>query len=99
MQREQAIQGLRQAVQLRTEALRTELQTHPLSGACAIRLTLERQTAGIQCSQAQDQTRAVAMLSGILRIQPDMAPDPSDSCIQIDAQSIRWESCPLTAQP
>jgi hypothetical protein len=99
MQREQAIQGLRRAIQMRTEALRAELQAQPLSGHCEMRLALERQTARVQCDQEADQQRLMARLGDVVHIQPDMAQGPSDSCLALSERALQWQDCAVTTQP
>jgi hypothetical protein len=99
MQREQAIQGLRQTLQVRTDALRAELQAQPLSGRCEVRVALERQTARIQCDQATDQQHLIARLGDVIRIQPEMAQSPSDNCLSVSERALQWQDCAITAQP
>ncbi|MGC4060415.1 MAG: hypothetical protein QM749_06015 [Aquabacterium sp.] len=99
MQREQAIQGLRQTLQLRTDALRAALQTQPMAGRCEVRIALERQTARLQCDQDADQQRLMAMLGDAVRIQPDMAQGPSDNCLSVSERALQWQDCALTARP
>lgn len=98
MQREQAIQGLRQTLQVRADTLRAQLQAEPFSGRCEMRLALERQAARIQCDQQADQLRLMATLGDVIRIQPDMASSPSDNCLSVSERAMQWQDCAIPAQ-
>lgn len=102
MQREQAIQGTRQALTSRVEALRAQLRATPLTGACQIQVSLERQVAQLDCADAGDRQRLASLLQGIVNLQAAATGFACDACLKASATDIQWATCPtgeLAAAP
>lgn len=94
MQREQAIQGTRQALTSRVEALRAQLRATALTGTCQIQVSLERQAAQLDCTDAGDQQRLAGLLQGIVNLQAAAASPAYDACLKASATDIQWAPCP-----
>lgn len=96
MQREQAIQGTRQALASRVEALRAQLRATALAGTCQIQVSLERQAAQLDCTDAGDRQRLAALLQGIVNLQTAAASPAYDACLKASATDIQWAPCPIS---
>lgn len=96
MQREQAIQGTRQALANRVEALRAQLRATTLAGTCQIQVSLERQAAQLDCTDAGDRQRLAALLQGIVNLQTAAAGPAYDACLKASATDIQWAPCPIS---
>lgn len=96
MQREQAIQGTRQALTSRVEALRAQLRATALTGTCQIQVSLERQAAQLDCTDAGDRQRLAALLQGIVNRQTAAASPAYDACLKASATDIQWAPCPIS---
>ncbi len=94
MQREQAIQGTRQALTSRVEALRAQLRATALTGACQIQVSLERQVAQLDCTDAGDRQRLASLLQGIVTLQAAATGLAYDACLKVSATDIQWATCP-----
>lgn len=97
MQREQAIEGLRQSLLARLDALKAQLSGQPLLGRCEIRVSLERQMAQLQCQQALDTPRIAPLLGSMLTLADSLAPQAADSCLQVSETSWNWTPCPASS--
>jgi len=92
MQREQAIQGLRQALADRMAQLQLRLNEQPLNGACTLRIDLSHQWGQAQCTDPQDQALVWSYLSGILPAGHPQAQD-QPTCLQMQASKLAWVPC------
>lgn len=99
MQREQAIAGLRQAVQRQSEHWQALLGARALAGRCDIRLSLERQGMQLRCTSDEDFARLAGSLQGVLNIHPDLAPQASDSCLLAQGHDLAWVACESQSAP
>lgn len=97
MQREQAIQGTRQALAQRVEALKPSLNQVPLLGRCDIRISLEQQAAQLDCTQAADLQRLSPLFGAIVALQAKGSPLRADSCLQAEQRDLQWQPCPAHA--
>lgn len=98
MRREQAIAATRRQLQLGTDQLQAQLQAQALNGVCDARLSLERQTAQVQCADPADQARLSAALSAFVRVLPPDVAAAAETCLHIEGQTLGWPSC-SAAQP
>lgn len=98
MQREQAIQGTRQALYQRVEALRQSLHQAPLVGRCAIRISLTQQAAQLDCTEQVDLQRLSPQFGTVLSLQARGTPVQADSCLVVQQFELRWQACPDVAE-
>lgn len=98
MRREQAIAATRRQLQLGTDQIQAQLQAQALNGVCDARLSLERQTAQVQCADPADQARLSAALSAFVRVLPPDVAAAAETCLHIEGQTLGWPSC-SAAQP
>jgi hypothetical protein len=94
MQREQALEGLRQSLNVRLAQMQAALAQAPLQGRCEIRLDLDRRVADIQCTDTGETPRLWPMLdqlasAGLLTQASTLA------CMQAEGHEIHWRSCTL----
>lgn len=98
MRREQAIAATRRQLQAGMDQLQAQLQAQALNGVCEARLSLERQTAQVQCTDPADQARLSATLSAFMRVLPPDVAAAAETCLHIEGQTLGWPSC-SAAQP
>lgn len=93
MQREQAIQALRQAVASRMAQLQARLNEQPLTGPCALRIDLAHQWGEARCADPQDQALVWSYINQLL---PANRPSIEDQpiCVQVQARELSWSPCP-----
>lgn len=94
MQREQAIQGIRQSLAQRIERIRGQLRSAPLAQACDIAISLERQTGQVRCDHPQDGQWLSSQLGDLLNMLPMSAAMVGDQCLQAAASALSWVDCP-----
>lgn len=97
MQREQAIQGTRQALAQRMEAMRPWLREAPLQGRCEVRIALAQHAAQLNCTEAADLQRLSPQFGTLLSLQPPGAPLPADACLLVQASELGWQDCQAPA--
>ncbi|MBI2732276.1 MAG: hypothetical protein HYX44_02880 [Aquabacterium sp.] len=97
MQREQAIQGTRQALAQRMEAMRPWLREAPLQGRCEVRIALAQHAAQLNCTEAADLQRLSPQFASLLSLQPAAASLAADACLLIQASEMGWQDCPAPA--
>lgn len=98
MQREQAIQGTRQALLQRLETIRPSLHQTPLHGRCAVRISLSQQAAQMDCTEQADLQRLSPQIGSVLALRPHEAPLQPESCLVLQQNEIRWQECPATTE-
>lgn len=93
MQREQAIQGIRQALGQRVERMKADLRATPLAQSCDIAISLERQSGQVRCQQPQDVRWVSAQLSDLLTLQPGSLAMAGDNCLRVASSDLSWVNC------
>ena len=93
MQREQALQGLRQSLQARMMSMQGVLAQTPLADRCEVRTDLERRLAQVRCVHSADEARLWAMLAGIATAGTVPAEAAGPMCLQAQAHQIDWQDC------
>lgn len=97
MQREQAIQGLRQALTIRINTLTAQIRLAPLSGGCDIRISLDSQTGQLACSDPADLQKVSPPLSGLITLAATFHAQASDTCLKASGTDIIWVACPAAS--
>jgi hypothetical protein len=92
MQREQALQSVRQALMDRIEQLKGHLLAHPLTSTCDIRIDLNQKWATIACSDQNDQSQVWAYLNGLLMAAQTDA-TTTDACLRVEMTTVNWLPC------
>lgn len=97
MQREQAIQGLRQALTTRVGTLTAQMRLEPLSGSCDIRISLDSQTGQLTCSDPADLQKVSPSLSGLITLAATFHAQANDTCMKASGTDIIWVTCPAAS--